>query len=83
MPQDARTALVAYGARYCQTSFPRRSNLNGPECVRGIISTLAGDAADYDVIVKIDSDTALLSGAWIESMPGTGLDWYSCGSGAR
>lgn len=83
VPQDARTALVAYGARYCQTSFPRHGNLNGPECVRGIISTLAGGAADNDIIVKIDSDTALLSGAWIEGMPGASLDWYSCGTGAR
>lgn len=80
---EARRALVAYGARYRQSRFQRCGNLRGPECVRGIISTLAAGAADADIVVKIDSDTALLSGAWIENMPGSGLDWYSCGYGAR
>lgn len=27
--------------------------------------------------------TALLSGSWIEGMPGAGLDWYSLGYCAR
>ena len=80
---EARRALVAYGARYRQSRFQRCGNLRGPECVRGIISTLAAGAADADIVVKIDSDTALLSGAWIESMPGAGLDWYSSGHGSR
>lgn len=80
---EARRALVAYGARYRQSRFQRCGNLRGPECVRGIISTLAGGAADADIVVKIDSDTALLSGAWIEGMPGAGLDWYSSGHGSR
>lgn len=83
VPENVRRAFLAYGARYRQSSFPRNGNLRGPECVRGIISTLAGGAADDDIVVKIDSDTALLSGSWIESMPGAGLDWYSCGTGAR
>lgn len=83
VPESVRRAFLAYGARYRQSSFPRNGNLRGPECVRGIISTLARGAADDDIVVKIDSDTALLSGGWIESMPGAGLDWYSCGTGAR
>lgn len=64
----ARTALVESGARYCQTSWPRNGNLRGPECVRGAISTLAGEAEDEDIIVKIDSDTLLLSGDWVRDM---------------
>lgn len=83
VPENVRRAFLAYGARYRQSSFPRCGNLRGPECVRGIISTLARGAADDDIVVKIDSDTALLSGAWIESMSGTGLDWYSSGHGSR
>lgn len=83
LPENVRRAFLAYGARYRRTDFPRNGNLRGPECVRGIISTLAVGAADDDIVVKIDSDTALLSGGWIESMPGAGLDWYSCGTGAR
>lgn len=78
VPPESRRALVAYGARYRQSSFPRCGNLRGPECVRGIISTLAEGAADADIVVKIDSDTALLNGNWIESMSGAGLDWYGC-----
>lgn len=83
VPENVRRAFLAYGARYRQSSFPRNGNLRGPECVRGIISTLAGGTADDDIVVKIDSDTALLSGSWIESMHGAGLDWYSCGYGVR
>lgn len=83
VPEEARNAFLAYGARYRRTNFPRNGNLNGPECVKGIISTLAGGVADDDIVVKIDSDTALLSGGWIESMSGAGLDWYCCGTGAR
>ena len=65
VPPEARRALVAYGARYRRSSFPRCGNLRGPECVRGIIATLAKGAADGDTVVKIDSDTALLSGGWV------------------
>lgn len=83
VPEEVRRAFLAYGARYKRTDFPRNGNLNGPECVRGIISTLAGDAADDDIIVKFDSDTALLSGEWVRNMHGVGLDWYACGCGAR
>ena len=68
VPPGARRALVAHGARYRRSSFPRCGNLRGPECVRGIIATLAGGAADGDTVVKIDSDTVLLSGGWVREM---------------
>lgn len=77
--ERARTALVEAGARYHQTSWARNGNLNGPECVRGIISTLAGEAEDDDVIVKIDSDTLLLSGDWIRDMQRNGLALHASG----
>lgn len=83
VPPGVRRALVAYGARYRHSSFQRCGNLRGPACVRGIISTLAGGAADDDIVVKIDSDTALLSGTWLHEMERDGLDWYSSGHGAR
>lgn len=82
-PPEARRALVAYGARYRQSIFERNGNLNGPECVRGIISTLARDAADDDIVVKIDSDTALLNGAWIRDMAGSGIHWCASGADSR
>lgn len=77
--ERARTALVEAGARYCQTRWPRNGNLRGPECVRGIISTLAGEAEDDDVIVKIDSDTLLLSGDWVRDMQRHGLALHASG----
>ena len=77
--ERARTALVEAGARYCQTSWPRNGNLRGPDCVRGIISTLARGARDHDIIVKIDSDTLLLSGDWVRDMRYTGLVFHASG----
>lgn len=75
----ARRALVAHGARYRRSSFPRCGNLRGPECVRGIIATLAGGAADGDTVVKIDSDTVLLSGGWVREMKHNGLALHAAG----
>lgn len=79
VPPEARRALVAYGARYRRSSFPRCGNLRGPDCVRGIIATLAGGAADGDTVVKIDSDTLLLSGGWIRDMQRNGLAFHAAG----
>ena len=79
VPPEARRALVAYGARYRRSSFPRCGNLRGPECVRGIIATLAKGAADGDTVVKIDSDTALLSGGWVREMKHNGLALHAAG----
>ncbi len=58
---------------------PRCGNLRGPECVRGIIATLAKGAADGDTVVKIDSDTALLSGGWVREMKHNGLALHAAG----
>lgn len=79
VPPEARRALVAYGARYRRSSFPRCGNLRGPECVRGIIATLAKGAEDGDIVVKIDSDTALLSGGWVREMKHNGLALHTAG----
>lgn len=68
LPERVRSVLMLTGARYCQTGWTRNGNLRGPECVRGVISTLAGEAEDEDIIVKIDSDTLLLSGDWVRDM---------------
>lgn len=79
LPERVRSVLMLTGARYCQTGWTRNGNLRGPECVRGIISTLAGEAEDEDVIVKIDSDTLLLSGGWILDMQRNGLALHASG----
>lgn len=80
MPRKAKRALRLTGARYCQSSFPRNGNLRGPECVMGIISTLAGGVAeDGDVVVKIDADTLLLDGNWVREMERNGLAMHASG----
>lgn len=79
LPKGVRSVLVATGSRYRQTGWTRNGNLRGPECVRGIISTLAGEAEDEDVIVKIDSDTLLLSGGWVRDMQSNGLALHASG----
>lgn len=79
LPERVRASLVAAGARYRQTGWTRNGNLRGPECVRGIISTLAGEAEENDVIVKIDSDTLLLSGGWVRDMQRNGRAFHAAG----
>lgn len=72
-------ALVRCMGRGIAGVLPRCGNLRGPECVRGIIATLAGGAADGDTVVKIDSDTALLSGGWVRDMQHNGLALHASG----
>jgi len=79
VPEPVRNAMERAGIRYCQTGFQRNGNLRGPDCVRGIISTLAGGAEDGDITVKIDSDTLLLSGDWIREMERNGLAFHASG----
>mgnify|MGYP001660848279 FL=1 len=70
---------TAGGSRYMQSSFARKGNLRGPDCIRGIIDTLAEDAENQDLIVKIDSDTLLVSGNWLREMKSSRLVYYSSG----
>ena len=67
VPPEARRALVAYGARYRRSSFPRCGNLRGPECVRGIIATLAGGAADGDTVVKLSGMRKVVAERMLQS----------------
>lgn len=65
---SVRRQLEDAGAIYSQSSFPRNGNLRGPECVRGIIATLAKDIKEDDLVIKIDSDSLLLNGEWVYEM---------------
>lgn len=51
------------GCHYETTDFPREGNLNGIPCVRGILFCLLRSArmSEADYVLKIDSDTCLLS----------------------
>ena len=67
VPPEARRALVAHGARYRRSSFPRCGNLRGPECVRGIIATLAKGAADGDTVVKLSGMRKVVAERMLQS----------------
>ena len=67
VPPEARRALVAYGARYRRSSFPRCGNLRGPECVRGIIATLAKGAEDGDTVVKLSGMRKVVAERMLQS----------------
>ena len=48
------------------TDFPRRGNLNGVGCVRGLLSTyVAAALPDDDWVLKLDSDTYLCHIEWL------------------
>ncbi|MFR7733455.1 MAG: hypothetical protein ACLU7D_08925 [Collinsella sp.] len=59
MPEQYRDAC-SYGADIVTTDFDRGRNLNGPEAVRGILALLSNEAADDDIVLKVDPDTALI-----------------------
>lgn len=68
-PDNPCMQFIDAGATgYAQSSFPRNGNLNGRDCVLGVVSTLARNARKNDIVVKLDSDTCLLDGGWIKRM---------------
>lgn len=66
-PLDDQTisTLIAEGAEVRQSFFQRNGNLNGPECVRGVLKELTHNAAPDDIVIKIDPDTAILDATFI------------------
>lgn len=73
---DVASHIQSLGAGYVQTFWPRRGNLNGADCVRGILATLLDGAADGDVAVKLDADTALRSDGPVRRMLEAGADGF-------
>lgn len=67
MPEQYRDAC-SYGADIVTTDFDRGRNLNGPEAVRGILALLSNEAADDDIVLKVDPDTALIGRSWLQPM---------------
>lgn len=78
-PDEAVSAIRELGAGYVRTYWPRRGNLNGAACVRGILATLLDGAQDGDVVIKLDADTALRSDGPVRRMLAAGADGFgSC-----
>lgn len=63
------------GALIHRTTFPRRGNLNGKDCVRGVLATLDRFADEDDYVLKVDSDTLVLGLDWLKGRtePAVGL----------
>lgn len=68
MPGQFMRTCQDSGAEMIYTHFDRGRNLNGPEAVRGILSLLSDDAADDDIVLKVDPDTALIGRSWLQPM---------------
>lgn len=73
VPPEARRALVAYGARYRRSSFPAAAICAARSASGESLPRWPRGRADGDTVVKIDSDTALLSGGWVREMKHNGL----------
>lgn len=53
-------AMMEHGAAYMRSSFRRNGNLNGKECVVGMLEIMDAHSEGFDWIVKLDSDTVPL-----------------------
>lgn len=64
--EDEIPRKIPRGAVIIRTDFARRGNLNGAECVRGMLMTMGElyERYHYDRLVKIDADTACLMTDW-------------------
>lgn len=68
MPDQYFSACREAGAGFLITGFDRGRNLNGPEAVRGILALLSSEAADNDIVLKVDPDTAIIGRSWLQPM---------------
>ena len=82
-PDEAVSAIRELGAGYVRTYWPRRGNLHGAACVRGILETLITGAQDGDVVIKLDADTALRSDGPVRRMLAAGADGFGSRYPAR
>lgn len=83
---EQRKLIIAHGAEYRQTTFERNGNLRGGDCVRGMLGVMCDGVEDDDVVIKVDSDTVVLRGDWVEDLCGTGVGLRGVGyrvSGGR
>ena len=80
-----REALGKSGVAIMDTSFDRRRNLNGHECVKGILSVLreAAERFGADYILKIDPDTMLFSSELTGGLAGGSIGSIGGAAGSK
>lgn len=62
-PPNIRKEIEDLGAEWRISTFPRRGNLRGKECVMGILTEMLASAmSDQDLLIKLDADTCLMNG---------------------
>lgn len=69
---DSKTPLdmPPAGCQYWRTDFDRRGNLNGAECICGMVDQYASifRMGLYEWVIKVDSDTFMNSFDWLEGV---------------
>lgn len=60
------------------STFPRRRNLNGMECVKGMLDIYQRLASDSDAIIKIDDDVLVFNPQYIKKFANTGFLSLGC-----
>lgn len=68
----APLAVPPAGCRYRQTRFERCGNLNGAECVAGMVQAYEEvfERGVYEWVVKVDADTFVNDLEWLRGVPG-------------
>lgn len=62
-PQEVQEQIKKLGCEWRSTTWSRRGNLRGKECIVGILSELLSSIHDdNDVLIKMDADTCLMNG---------------------
>lgn len=73
IPSDCAAGLVAQGACYEQTDFPRFGNLNGYYCIRGMLDVYAKHLKMDEVAIKTDADSLFLNREEVRKVIDSGL----------
>lgn len=60
---EVRQEIVELGAEHRISTWPRRGNLRGKDCIIGILTEMLSSAlSDNDLLIKLDADTCIING---------------------
>lgn len=75
IPRDTLARLPFDRVFYERSAFARRGNLNGPDCILGVIDTFSRHLRAGEQLVKVDPDFICLNPAGVRDLLATG---YGC-----